>query len=282
MGRLAEELELEFQMIGPQRVCAFIAETVGGSVREVALLPETLANLSKQSSGCATAPPGYFLAMKEVCERHGALFILDEVMCGMGRTGTIHAWEQENVIPDIQTVGKGLGAGYGTISGVLVKDWLVNALQNGGKSFAHGQTYMAHPLSAAAALKVQEIILRDGLVQNVHKMGQYLEFRLREALSDHPNVGDIRGRGLFWAVEFVADKKTKTPFPASVELSTRLHARGLSKGYELALFNTTGTADGYTGDHVLLAPPYIVGKTDIDDIVQRLQRVINDTFASLS
>lgn len=220
--------------------------------------------------------------MKAVCERHGALLILDEVMCGMGRTGTVHAWEQEDVVPDLQTIGKGLGAGYGTISAVLVKDWLVTALQKSGKTFAHGQTYMAHPLSAAAALKVQEIVLRDGLVQNVRKMGQYLETRLRERLSDHPNVGDIRGRGLFWAVEFVADKETKAPFPSSMDLSTKLHAKGLSRGYEIALFNTTGSADGYSGDHVLIAPPYIINRSDVDEIVERLRKVVDDTFATLA
>jgi len=219
--------------------------------------------------------------MKAVCDRYGALLILDEVMCGMGRTGTLHAWEQEDVVPDIQTVGKGLGAGYGTISAVLVKSWLVTALQNGGKMFAHGQTYMAHPLSAAAALKVQQIIQDEGLVKNVREMGKYLESQLKERLAPHPNVGDIRGRGLFWAVEFVADKATKEPFPSSLGLSSKLHSKGLSKGYELALFNATGSADGYAGDHVVLAPPYIVEKADVDEIVDRLSRVIDDTLREL-
>lgn len=219
--------------------------------------------------------------MKAVCERHGALLILDEVMCGMGRTGTVHAWEQEDVVPDIQTVGKGLGSGYGSISAVLVNEWMVTALQEGGKGFAHGQTYMAHPLSAAAALKVQQIVQSEGLVNNVQKMGKYLELRLKQNLSNHRYVGHIRGRGLFWAVEFVADKETKTPFPATLDLNARIHSRGLSKGYELALFNAPGASDGYSGDHVVLAPPYIVDEADIDNIVERLVRVIDDTFAEL-
>jgi adenosylmethionine-8-amino-7-oxononanoate aminotransferase len=219
--------------------------------------------------------------MQAVCKRHGALLILDEVMCGMGRTGTVHAWEQEGVVPDIQTVGKGLGSGYGTISAVLVNAWMVKELQKGGKGFAHGQTYMAHPLSAAAALKVQQIVQSEGLVDNVAEMGKYLGLRLKSSLSNHRYVGNIRGRGLFWAVEFVADKLKKTPFPASLSLNTRLHSKGLSKGYELALFNAPGAADGYAGDHVVLAPPYIVNEADVDEIVERLVRVIDDTFAEL-
>lgn len=199
----------------------------------------------------------------------------------MGRTGTVHAWEQEGVVPDLQTVGKGLGAGYGTISAVLLNAWLVDAFQRGGKGFAHGQTYMAHPLSAAAALRVQQIIQEDHLVEKVRKMGAYLERQLKAKLQNHRFVGNIRGRGLFWAVEFVTDKETKEPFPSAMNLNTRLHSKGLSKGYELALFNAPGSKDGYEGDHVVLAPPYIVTEADIDDIVDRLYRVIEDTFTEL-
>jgi adenosylmethionine-8-amino-7-oxononanoate aminotransferase len=220
--------------------------------------------------------------MKAVCEKYGALLILDEVMCGMGRTGTLHAWEQENVVPDIQVVGKGLGAGYGTISAVLVNSWLVDSFQRSGKSFAHGQTYMSHPLAAAAALKVQTIIQRDNLVAKVRDIGAYLGKRLQETLAHHPYVGEIRGRGLFWAVEFVADKETKVPFPESLNLHGLMHSRGMSKGYEVALFNANGTYDGYAGDHFLLCPPYIVSEADIDDIVGRVERVIADTFAELA
>lgn len=220
--------------------------------------------------------------MKAVCERHGALLILDEVMCGMGRTGTLHAWEQEGVIPDIQTIGKGLGSGYGTISAILVKDWLVASLQESGKMFAHGQTYMAHPLSAAAALKVQEIVQREHLVDHAGKMGTYFEFKLKERFADHAYVGDIRGRGLFWTVEFVSDKEAKTPFPSAIGLANKLHSKGLSRGFEIGLFNATGAADGYAGDHILLAPPYIVQEADIDEIVERFGRVVDATFKDLN
>ncbi|KAF7543813.1 hypothetical protein G7Z17_g10436 [Cylindrodendrum hubeiense] len=263
--RLAQELDDEFQRVGPNKVCAFVAETVGGS-----------------ASGCALPVRGYFPAMHAVCKKYGALLILDEVMCGMGRTGTLHAWEQEDVIPDLQVVGKGLGAGYGTISSVLVNSWLVDSFQRSGKGFAHGQTYMSHPLAAAAGLKVQHIIQRDNLVERVREMGNYLEQRLKSTLLQHPFVGDIRGRGLFWCVEFVVNKETKEPFPTSLGLNGLLHARGMSKGYEIALFNANGTYDGYAGDHFLVCPPYIVSEADIDDIVIRVNRVINDTFEELT
>ncbi|KAK6342887.1 hypothetical protein TWF718_008268 [Orbilia javanica] len=262
--RLAQELDDEFQKIGPHKVCAFVAETVGGS-----------------ASGCAIPVPGYFPAMKAICAKYGALLILDEVMCGMGRTGTLHAWEQESIVPDIQTIGKGLGSGYGAISAVLVNANLINSLKASGKLFAHGQTYMAHPLAAAAALRVQQIIQEENLVANVCKMGDYLGQRLKSRLSSHPFVGDIRGRGLFWAIEFVVDKHSKKPFPTSLGINGKMHTRGMKKGYEIALFNANGTYDGYAGDHFLVCPPYIVTEAEVDDIVERVSRVIKDTFAGI-
>jgi Adenosylmethionine-8-amino-7-oxononanoate aminotransferase len=153
-----------------------------------------------QAMGCVPAVPGYFAAMKVVCERYGALLILDEVMCGMGRSGTLHAWEQEGVVPDIQTMGKGLGGGYAPVSGVLIGKKVVDALDKGTGSFRHGQTYQAHPVSCAAALAVQRIIKEQNLLENVCNMGALLESQLRSRLAVHPNVGDIRGKGLFWGV----------------------------------------------------------------------------------
>lgn len=225
--------------------------------------------------------PGYFPAMKAICKKHGALLILDEVMCGMGRTGSLHAYEQEDVVPDLLVVGKGLGAGYAPISAVLVNSTLVDSFQRSGKSFAHGQTYMAHPQAAAAGLKVQQVIRERGLVAQVREVGEYLGRRLRKELLGHPYVGDVRGRGLFWAVEFVADKASKMPFPASVDLHTKMHARGMQRGYEIALFNANGGYDGYMGDHFLICPPFIVTRADVDEIVSRTVRVVEDTFAEL-
>lgn len=207
VARLAQELEDEFQRLGPDTVCAFVAETMAGAVRlpfSFACFPGPEANDSgRQTLGCVPPLPGYLKAMKQVCERHGALFILDEVMSGMGRTGTLHAWEQEDVVPDLQTIAKGLGAGYAPVAGLLFNGRIVDALTQGTGSFAHSQTYQGHPVSCAAAYKVQSIIQEDGLLANVREMGEYLGRRLREKLGGHPHVGDIRGRGLFWAVSFL-------------------------------------------------------------------------------
>lgn len=149
------------------------------------------------------AVKGYFAAMKNVCERHGALLILDEVMSGMGRTGTLHAWEQENVVPDLQTVAKGLGAGYAAIGALLVNDRIVKQLEKGTGGFSHSQTYQGHPIACAAALEVQKIVQEENLLANVREMGLYLEDSLKQILGHHKHVGDIRGRGLFWGVSFL-------------------------------------------------------------------------------
>lgn len=183
--RLAQELDDEFNRVGPSSICAFVAEPMVGA-----------------ALGCVPAVPGYFKAMKAVCDKYGALLIFDEVMCGMGRSGTVHAWEQEGVVPDMQTIGKGLGGGYAAIAGILVGKRVVRALEKGTGAFAHGQTYQGHPVACAAALEVQRILREDRLVENVAKMGTYMERLLRDRLGGHPHVGDIRGKGLFWGVRF--------------------------------------------------------------------------------
>ena len=227
--------------------------------------------------------PGYFAAMKAVCDRYGALLIFDEVMVGMGRTGTLHAWEQENVVPDIQVVGKALGAGYIPISAVLANERVISAFKNGTKYFVHGQTYQSHPAACAAALKVQQIVQSDNLLENVRNMGKYLEQSLRDRLEKHPHVGNIRGRGLFWGIEFVANKATKAPFDPALKVADKMHQTGMSKGYDIAIFQATGSAEGgWNGDHILLAPPYIITKADVDEITDRVCRVIEDVFKGLA
>ncbi|KAF8250317.1 PLP-dependent transferase [Wilcoxina mikolae CBS 423.85] len=265
VARLAQELEEEFVRLGPETVCAFVAEPVVGA-----------------ALGCVPSVPGYFQAMKAVCDRHGALLIFDEVMCGMGRTGTLHAWEQDGVAPDIQAIGKGLGSGYGIISAVLVNSRVVSALQGGSGYFAHGQTYQSHPVGCAAALEVQRVIQDEGLLGNVQNMGSYLEGLLRVRLRGCKYVGDIRGRGLFWGIEFVKDKETKETFEPGLKVAKRIHDRGLMEGYDIGLFPATGSAGGgWSGDHVLLAPPYVVGKEDVEEIVRRFGRVVDDVFKEL-
>ena len=227
--------------------------------------------------------PGYFAAMKAVCDRYGALLIFDEVMVGMGRTGTLHAWEQENVVPDIQVVGKALGAGYIPISAVLANERVISAFKNGTKYFVHGQTYQSPPAACAAALKVQQIVQSDNLLENVRNMGKYLEQSLRDRLEKHPHVGNIRGRGLFWGIEFVANKATKAPFDPALKVADKMHQTGMSKGYDIAIFQATGSAEGgWNGDHILLAPPYIITKADVDEITDRVCRVIEDVFKGLA
>ncbi|MDA8050203.1 MAG: aspartate aminotransferase family protein [Rhodospirillales bacterium] len=254
-ARLAAELEEEFQRLGPKNVIAFCAEPVVGA-----------------TAGCVPPVPGYFRAVRNICDRHGALLILDEVMCGMGRTGTMHAWEQEGVAPDIQVIAKGLGGGYQPIGGILIGRRIVEALRHGSGSFVHGHTYQAHPVACAAALAVQRVIAEDGLLANVRAMGARLEAGLAERFGNHPHVGDIRGRGLFHALEFVADRATREPFLPRLRVHERVKAEALARG--LAIYPMGGTIDGATGDHVIVAPPYIIDATGIDMIVERLGKAV--------
>lgn len=260
--RLAAELEAEFQRLGPDSVIAFIAETVVGA-----------------TLGCVGGVPGYFEAMRAVCDRHGALLILDEVMSGVGRCGTMHAWEQEGIHPDIQVIAKGLGGGYQPIGGILVHGRVIEGLNSGSGSFMHGHTYQAHPVACAAALAVQEVIEQDGLIANVQAMGRLLEQRLTERLGNHRNIGDIRGRGLFWAVEFVTDRATKTPFDPKLKLNERVKREAFDRG--LACYPMGGTIDGRLGDHAILAPPYVVDAAQIEMIVARFGDAIDAAIAGI-
>ncbi|HQT78459.1 MAG TPA: aminotransferase class III-fold pyridoxal phosphate-dependent enzyme, partial [Rhodopila sp.] len=226
------------------------------------------------------AVPGYFRRVRDICDRYGALLILDEVMCGMGRTGTMHAWEQEGVAPDIQVIAKGLGGGYQPIGGILISGTIVQALASGSGGFLHGQTYQAHPVACAAALAVQQIIREDGLVENVSRMGQRLEAQLQERFGNHRHVGDIRGRGLFRALEFVSDRGTKQVFDPALKVNERVKAAGMARG--LATYPMAGTIDGKRGDHVILAPPYIVTEAEIDMIVERFGDAVDAAMASLA
>ena len=221
--------------------------------------------------------------MKEVCDRYGALLIFDEIMCGMGRIGTMHAWEQEDVVPHIQAIGKTMGAGFIPISAVLVHEKVISVFNKGSKYFAHGQTYQSHPAACAAALEVQRIVKETNLVKNVQVMGEYLGTCLHDRLGSHPNVGDIRGRGLFWAIEFVGDKATKAPLDPSLKISAKIHNTGMTRGYDIALFHATGSAaDGLEGDHILICPPYIIGRQDVEEIVERVYRVVDTVFSGLN
>jgi len=205
------------------------------------------------------------------------LLILDEVMCGMGRTGTLHACEQEGIAPDLMTIAKGLGGGYEPIGAVLLSQKIYDAFANGSGFFQHGHTYMGHPLACAAALAVQETIRRDNLLANVRDMGALLRRRLGERFGNHAHVGDIRGRGLFQAIELVEDRMTKAPFDPALKLHAKVKKAAMAHG--LLVYPMGGTIDGQTGDHVLLAPPFIATAGNIDEIVDRLGNALDDALA---
>jgi hypothetical protein len=217
--------------------------------------------------------PGYFRGIRELCDRHGILLILDEVMCGMGRTGTLYACEQEGVAPDLVAIAKGLGAGYQPIGALLAGGKVYDAVVKGSGFFQHGHTYLGHPIACAAALAVQRAFRERALMPQVQRLGRALEGRLRDRFGAHPHVGDIRGRGLFWGLELVADQVTKQPFDPAQRLNAKVKQRALENG--LLCYPMGGTIDGVRGDHVLLAPPFIVSESQLDELVDKLGRAID-------
>jgi len=254
-ARLVAELGDAIDTLGGQNVIAFVAETIGGA-----------------TSGAITPVPGYLRGVRELCTRHGILLILDEVMCGMGRTGTLHACEQEGVVPDLLTIAKGLGGGYQPIGAVLAQASIVQAFAAGSGLFQHGHTYIGHPVACAAALAVQRVIERDGLLAQVQRLGRGLRERLDARFGEHPQVGDIRGRGLFQAIELVRERATKAPFDPARRLHARIKSEAMARG--LMVYPMGGTVDGVQGDHVLLAPPFVATDTDLDRIVERLAAAV--------
>ncbi|APX73632.1 Adenosylmethionine-8-amino-7-oxononanoate aminotransferase [Achromobacter insolitus] len=254
--RLARELEQTFERLGAGTVMAFVAEPVVGA-----------------TAGAVTAVPGYFRRIREVCDRHGVLLIADEVMCGMGRTGTLYAVEQEDVTPDLITIAKGLGGGYQPIGAVMVQQRIVDAMQQGSGFFQHGHTYLGHAIACAASLAVQDVIRRDQLLARVRAQGEGLRQRLESALGAHPHVGDIRGRGLFMGVELVQDRGSKQTFDPALTLHARIKREAMARG--LMVYPMGGTIDGRQGDHVLLAPPFIISDDELDQLTERLRGAID-------
>ncbi|MHB8950273.1 MAG: aspartate aminotransferase family protein [Rhodoferax sp.] len=254
--RLVAELAQTFERLGPDNVLAFVAETVGGA-----------------TAGVLPPVPGYFKAIRELCDRHGILLILDEVMCGMGRTGTLHACEQEGVVPDLLTIAKGLGGGYQPIGAVLAQKKIVDVFSKGSGLFQHGHTYLGHAVACAAALAVQRVIQRDGLVAQVQARGHTLQGLLQQAFAEHPHVGDIRGRGLFWGLELVADRASKQWFDPALKLHARVKREAMALG--LMVYPMGGTVDGRCGDHILLAPPFIMTDSELAQVVERLAKAMH-------
>jgi adenosylmethionine-8-amino-7-oxononanoate aminotransferase len=253
---LLDELEAVILQARPERVIGFCAEPVVGA-----------------TGGAIPPTPGYFRGVRALCDKYGILFIADEVMCGMGRTGTLYAIEQDGVAPDLIAVAKGLGAGYQPIGAVLVNGAIVERLRNGSGTFLHGHTYIGHPVAAAAALAVQQVIERDDLLARVRKQGALLRRLLDEAFEHHPHVGDIRGRGLFLALEMVRERESKTPFAPECRLHAAIKTQAMENG--LMVYPMGGTIDGRLGDHVLLAPPFIVSDDEVVEIVDKLKIAVD-------
>ena len=254
--RLVRELEAEFLRVGPEKVIAFIAEPLVGA-----------------TTGAVPSPKGYFTGVREVCDRYGVLLMLDEVMCGTGRTGTMFAFEQEGngVVPDLITMGKGLGGGFAPIAAVLMHKRVADGLRKGSGNVAHGQTYQAHPVSCAASLTVQKILKRDRLIDRCRKMGQVLHRMLLEELGGCKYVGNIRGRGLFWGIEFVRDKQTREPFDPKLSFGPKFQERVFEKG--VAVYPGSGTVDGKGGDHVIVSPAYTVTEAELRLVLKVVKEV---------
>jgi adenosylmethionine-8-amino-7-oxononanoate aminotransferase len=261
-ARAAQALEDKILELGADQVIAFVAETVVGA-----------------TAGAVPPVADYFKRIRAICDRYGVMLILDEVMCGMGRAGTLHACEQDGIAPDLLVIAKGLGGGYQPIGAVLLSAKIFEAFSKGSGFFQHGHTYMGHPMAAAAGLAVQQVIRRDKLLGNVVAMGDHLQRRLEERFANHHHVGDIRGRGLFRAVEMVADRGSKQPFAPEMKLNAMIKREAMARG--LMVYPMGGTIDGVRGDHVLLAPPFIVTREQVDTIVERLGDAVDAAVASI-
>jgi adenosylmethionine-8-amino-7-oxononanoate aminotransferase len=260
-ARAAKALDDKILELGSDQVIAFVAETVVGA-----------------TIGAVPAVADYFKRIRAICDRYGVLLILDEVMCGMGRTGTLHACEQDGIAPDLMAIAKGLGGGYQPVGAVLLSKRIFEAFSQGSGFFQHGHTYMGHPMAAAAGLAVQDVIRRDGLLANVVAMGRHLQRRLEERFANH--VGDIRGRGLFRAVELVSDCDSKQPFDAAIKLHARIKREAMARG--LMVYPMGGTIDGARGDHVLIAPPFIINREQVDTIVERFGDAVDAAIATVN
>ncbi len=253
--RAAQELEDEILRLGPNNVMAFMAEPVVGA-----------------TMGAVAPVDGYFKRIREICDKYSVLLILDEVMCGMGRTGHLFACDEDDVVPDIICIAKGLGAGYQPIGAMLCSDSIYKTIADGTGFFQHGHTYIGHPVATAAGLAVVHSMLERQLPNRVLTMGQSLQNALMERFGQHPNVGDIRGRGLFRGIELVVDRETKTPFDPSLKLANKFKKAAFDAG--LICYPMSGTRDGIKGDHILLAPPFIISDSQVEELVAKLSSAL--------
>ena len=257
--RVANELEHKLLELGPDTVMAFIAEPVVGA-----------------TAGAVTAVDGYFRRIREICDKYGVLLILDEVMCGMGRTGYLYACEHDETRPDIICIAKGLGAGYQPIGAMLCSSAIYAVIENGSGFFQHGHTYLGHPMAAAAANAVLDVLIDQNLLSDVRPKGDALENLLHSKFNQHPHIGDIRGRGLFRAIELVNDRNTKAPFDPELKIAAKIKKSAQNNG--LLCYPMSGTIDGKLGDHVLLAPPFVISNNELDELVDKLSVTIDQVI----
>lgn len=261
--RVANELEDKIIDLGPDNVSTFIAETIVGA-----------------TMGAVPAVDNYFKRIREICNKYDVILILDEVMCGMGRTGQLYAFEYYSIVPDIVCIAKGLGAGYQPIGAMICNDTIYNTIKDARGFFQHSHTYSAHPMACAAGVAVLSEISKKSTLDNVKKSGDILLNKLRDELIDIPNVGDIRGRGLFIGLEIISDIPSKRPFDPENQIYAKIKRNALNLG--LMVYPMGGTVDGINGDHILLAPPYIIDETHIDEITFKLKESIIKTLKNIS
>ena len=248
--RVTLELEEKIIELGPENVAGFVAETVVGA-----------------TAGAVVAVPGYFGRIREICDRYGIHLILDEVMCGTGRTGSMMAYQQEHITPDMVTMAKGLAAGYQPIGALLCTNKIIAVIRDNSGYFQHGHTFMGHATAVAASLATQKIIRSEGLLPNVVARGKTIRDGLRNALGEHPNVGDIRGRGMFIGVEFVVNKGSKESFDPASKIHRKIQKTAMEIG--LLCYGMGGTVDGKRGDHILLAPPYNIDDVEEQELIEK-------------
>lgn len=248
--RVTLELEQKIIELGPENVAGFVAETVVGA-----------------TAGAVVAVPGYFGRIREICDRYGIHLILDEVMCGTGRTGSMMAYQQEHITPDMVTMAKGLAAGYQPIGALLCTNKIIEVIRDNSGYFQHGHTFMGHATAVAASLATQKIIRSEGLLPKVVARGKTIRDGLRNALGEHPNVGDIRGRGMFIGVEFVVNKGSKESFDPASKIHRKIQKTAMEIG--LLCYGMGGTVDGKRGDHILLAPPYNIDDVEEQELIEK-------------
>ena len=275
--RIANELETKILELGEKNVAAFVAETVVGA-----------------TSGALTAPEGYFKRIRQICDQYDVLLILDEIMCGMGRTGVLHACEDEGeeghknkggnkgIQGDLQTIAKGIAAGYQPLGAVLIGKKIVDGIESGSGFFQHGHTYIGHATACAAGLATQLEIQEKNLLSNVKKQGENLKQQLKESFANVPelnqHIGDIRGRGLFIGVELVANKENKRPFDPKLKLHAQIKKQAMQNG--LMVYPMGGTIDGVNGDHILIAPPFIINEGNVAQIAERLSKTLQEVICT--